>query len=735
MANIRAAHRLAAALACAAAFHACAQATEVAPRPKVALVLSGGGARGLAHIGVLKALRDQRIPVDFVVATSMGAIVGGAYAAGRTPEELEAVLRSVDWELMFSDRPPREDLSFRRKEDDQRLIGKTELGVSREGVVLPRAAFGSQNLEEFLREVSRHAGDVRTLRELPLPFHPVATDLATGEQVLVDAPLVIAMRASMSIPGVFSPTQVAGRLLGDGGLTRNLPVEVARELGAEVIIAVNVGTPLLPRSALSSALGIAQQMINILTEQNVAISIAQLRPGDVLISPDLSGVTFVDFERGEELIARGEAAGRAAAARLAKLAASPAQYALWESHRTRRPAIVQRPVDLVRVIGALRTNPEALKREVRDRTGIEAGGLASVEQLLKAGRILYGLGDFERVDVREQDEAGQRVVVIDVDEKPWGPNYLRFGGQAVSDFRSEGHFSFIVQHTRTWLNSWGAEWRNELQIGDVNRLATSLFQPLAPGSPWFLEGSAEYAKSHADVFANEFRRTDRVTTSTSTALAVLGRRLGNTAVARAGFGHQSYVARPLISENADTTLRDGADFALVGMNLDTLDDTNFPRRGYLLGAAATRYWYDSTSSPVRTYVAEGLLPITWDRFTLLGIGSAGHSSGGRGGFGLGGFLGLSGTPLGAITGPRLEGASLLGYYRMGELPRGYGRGWYAGASLEAWSVGSWRKAASMFLGLDTLIGPLYIGAGHTFGGQSSFYLFLGRPTSRTQRDF
>ena len=735
MANIRAARCLAAALACAAVSCALAQAPDVATRPRVALVLSGGGARGLAHIGVLKALRDQRIPVDFIVATSMGAIVGGAYAAGRTPEELEAVLRTVDWELMFSDRPPREDLSFRRKEDDQRLIGKTELGISREGVVLPRAAFGSQNLEEFLREVSRQAGDVATLRELPLPFHPVATDLATGEQVLVDAPLVTAMRASMSIPGVFSPTQVAGRLLGDGGLTRNLPVELARELGADVVIAVNVGTPLLPRSALSSALGIAQQMINILTEQNVAISIAALRPGDVLISPDLAGVTFLDFERGPELVARGETAGRAAAARLARLAASPAQYALWESSRTRRTAVAQRPVDFVRVTGALRTNPEALRREIRDRTGIEAGKVASVEQLLKAGRILYGLGDFERVDVREQEEGGQRIVVVDVDEKPWGPDYLRFGGQAVSDFRSEGRFSFIVQHTRTWLNSWGAEWRNELQIGDVNRLRTALFQPLAPGSPWFAESFAEYTKSHSDVFATEFRRTDRITTSSTTTAALFGRRLGNTAVARAGFGHQWYVARPLISSGVEATVRDGADFAIVGANLDTLDDANFPRRGYLLSSAATRYWYEATAPATRTYVVEGLLPFTWDRFTLLGIGSAGRSSCGRGGFGLGGFLGLSGTPPGAITGSHVSGASVLGYYRMGELPRGYGRGWYAGASLEAWSVGDWRKAASIFLGLDTVIGPLYVGAGHTFGGQSAFYLFLGRPTNRTQREF
>jgi NTE family protein len=298
----------------------------------------GGGARGLAHIGVLKVLREQRVPVDFIVATSMGAIVGGAYAAGRTPEELESLVTSADWELMFADRPPREYLSFRRKEDDQRLIGKTELGVSRDGIMLPRAAFGSQNLEEFMRLVTRSGGDARPVNELPVPLHAVATDLSTGEQVVLShAPLPLAMRASMSIPGAFSPTELAGRLLGDGGLTRNLPVEVARALGADVVIAVNVGTPLLPRSALNSALGVAQQMVNILTEQNVAISIAALGPQDILISPDLRDVSFLDFERGKDLIARGEAAGRAAQARLAKLVAPPEVYAQWESRRTRQP--------------------------------------------------------------------------------------------------------------------------------------------------------------------------------------------------------------------------------------------------------------------------------------------------------------------------------------------------------------------------------------------------------------
>jgi|SRR5688572_2394008 len=736
---------LAAALVCVVVFHAHAQVPDPVPRPKVALVLSGGGARGLAHIGVLKALREQRVTVDLIVATSMGSIVGGAYASGRTPEELEAFVDSADWELMFSDRPPREDLSFRRKEDDQRLLGKTEFGLSRNGVVLPRGAFGSQNLEEFLRRISHPASDATTLNELPLRFRAVATDLVTGEYVILkDVSLANAMRASMAIPGAFSPTQVEGRLLGDGGLSRNLPIEIARELGAEVIIAVNVGTPLLPRSELSSAFGVAQQMINILTEQNVQASIATLLPNDILISPDLTGVTFLDFERGKELIARGEAAGRAAAAKLARLAVDRDRYAIWELDRTRRPTYHGHRVAEVRVEGTARTNPEALLREMRDRTGIEPGIDVSDEQLVRASRILFGMGDFERVDVRSRIEEGRRVVVVEVDEKAWGPNYLRFGGQAVSDFHGNGRFSLIIQHTQTWINSWGAEWRNEVQIGDVNRLQTNLFQPLAPGSPWFVEGTLEAGRSDFDLFENTFHRTDRLTSSTKTAAAFLGHRVGSIGVARVGFGHQWFTTRPAISSRIAATTKDSANYALVGINLDTLDDTNFPRRGYLLGAATTRHWFDSLSSPVQSYVAETLLPITFDRLTFLGIASAGRSSGERGGFGLGGFLNLSGTPAGAVSGSHFVGGSLLAYYRVGELPRVVGRGWYAGASIEAgnaWfsrsdvSLDDLRKAGSLFVGLDTVVGPLYLGWGHTFGGQSSFYLFLGRPTNRLQRDF
>jgi NTE family protein len=727
------------------AFLALAAAVPLsAAEKKVALVLSGGGARGLAHIGVLKVLREARVPVDFIVATSMGSIVGGAYAAGATPEEMEKLLREADWDQIFSDRAPREYLTFRRKEDDLRLIGRSEFGVKKDGIVLPRGAFGSQNLEEFLRTLSRPASDARTLNDLPILFRAVATDLATGEQVvLADVPLATAMRASMSIPGAFAPTQVEGRLLGDGGLVRNLPVEVARDMGADVIIAVNVGTPLLPKEALNSAFGVAQQMINILTEQNVGISLGLLLPEDVLISPDLAGVSFVDFEKGSDLVERGEAAARKVVDRLRALAWKPEQYAAWELRRTRPPEQFDRPVAEIVVKGTQITNPEAIKREVERRSGIGVGAKVTDAQLIEGARVIHGTGDYETVDMRAHLEEGRRIVSIDVEEKPWGPNYIRFGGRAVSDFETDARFALTVQHTHTWMNSWGAEWRTELTLGDTRRLATSWYQPLGPGSPWFAEGLLQAEKFNVDLFdPASFRRTDRVTNASSTAFGNFGVRLGHSGVLRVGAGYDRYRVSPLIGTTVEGTTRDSAKYVAANIRFDTMDDPNFPRKGHVLEAAASSFYYanDASSDPVQAYQLAALFPVTFGRLTLMGIANAARSLDDRGGFGLGGFLSLSGMPVGSVTGSQAVMFTGLTYYRLDtELPRAVGRHLYAGFSIEAGNAwqrksdvdyGSLRKAGSVFLGLDSIIGPIYIGYGHASGGNSSVYLFYGRPTDQ-----
>src|SRR5687768_4033652 len=213
-----------------------AAATEQA-RPRIGLVLSGGGARGAAHVGVLKVLDEMRIPIDAIAGTSMGAVVGGMYASGMPVPDIEKLLSSVNWEDAFRDRPPREELGFRRKQDDREFLVRYALGLTDKGFVLPRGLVQGQKLEQVLRTASLPVASVQDFDSLPIPFRAVATDLETGEAAILDSgDLVTAMRASMSAPGVFAPAERDGRMLVDGGLVENLPVEIARSMNVDVLI-------------------------------------------------------------------------------------------------------------------------------------------------------------------------------------------------------------------------------------------------------------------------------------------------------------------------------------------------------------------------------------------------------------------------------------------------------------------------------------------------------------------
>ncbi|KKM18782.1 hypothetical protein LCGC14_1662220, partial [marine sediment metagenome] len=234
-------------------------------RPKIGLVLGGGGARGAAHVGVLKVLEEYNVPIDYVVGTSMGSIVGGLYAAGMSPQEMEAIFNLVPWNDLFSDRPPEVLLPFRHKEDNQRLMA-FELGVKDGKIVLPKGFIPGQKLGFLLQKLTLNVADIDNFDELPIPFRAVSADLATGEAVVHDhGSLNEAMRASMSIPGVFTPIEIDGRVLVDGGIVNNVPIEIARQIGADVIIAIDVGTPLSKVEDLKDMLDVTMQMIGILT--------------------------------------------------------------------------------------------------------------------------------------------------------------------------------------------------------------------------------------------------------------------------------------------------------------------------------------------------------------------------------------------------------------------------------------------------------------------------------------
>ena len=716
-------------------------------RPKTCLVLSGGGARGAAHVGVLKVLEELRVPIDCIAGTSMGAIVGAAYASGMSVAELEAQVKALTTEALFNDEPPRNERSMRRKSDDERPYIGPEFGVSvKGGLALPKGAVSGTALEAVLRRLLR-TREAASFDELPIPFRAVATDIATGGLVVFkEGDLAAAIRASMSVPGVMAPVDLDGRLLGDGGLVRNLPVDIARGMGAEVVIAVNLGTPLMRRDQLGSALAVSTQMLNILTEQNVGASLKQLGAKDVLISPMLGEASAGDFSGMAKLLPLGEDAARQVEPRLRALALAPAEYAAWAMLRGMRHPSDQHapsppPLDEIRVTGTQRVNPEAVRASLRTRTG-EPLDQARLDADL---RRLYSWGDFERVSYSlSEEDAGtggqRRVLTLETQEKSWGPDYLRFGLGLQSQFGGSSSFNLLMSLRRTWLNPLGAEWRTDLQLGRDGRLATEWMQPLDTGRHWFLAPQARLTRSPLDLYLGD----ERVATFENETQAVgldLGLNTGSTLEWRAGLdlGRRRYSRT-----TGDASLPASAQVSLgawrLGLRSDSLDNLQFPREGSRLSAEVLGSLPALGADERYTlWRAEGRQAFSAGAHTLSLSASAGGAIGPRElpiheYFRLGGPLQLSGYASGRFTGPEYRFARVLYAGRFLKTP--LLRGAYAGVSLELAQVGAGNSASptsgtaksmGVFTGLDSPLGPLYFGAGFAPGGHRAAYISLGLP--------
>ncbi|WP_051378828.1 patatin-like phospholipase family protein [Derxia gummosa] len=719
-----------------------AQAAADAPeRPRICLVLSGGGARGAAHVGVLKVLEELRVPVDCIAGTSMGAIVGGAYASGTTVAEMEARLGSLTTEALFTDDPPRPERSMRRKADDARMFFGPELGVDVErGLRLPKGVVSGTALEAVLRRLV-HSGGVSRFDRMPIPFRAIATDIESGKMVVFDkGDVPNVMRASMSVPGVVAPVEIDGRELVDGGLVRNLPVDVAREMGADVVIAVNLGTPLMTREQINSVLDVSGQMINILTEQNVRASLAELTPRDVLISPALGGFSAGDFTGAARAVAIGEAAAREQAARLSALALDAGAWAGWRARfaavRASAPSNRAEPVAEVRVEGTERVNPEVLLRAVGTRVGQPFD-----QQVMDADlRRLYGWGDFERVGFKVEPGAAGPVVTYDVSEKSWGPDYLRFGLGLQSDFSTDSSFNLLASYRRTWLNSYGAEWRNDAQLGRHNLLQSEWFQPLDLDRRWFIAPRVEASLRPLVIYMNDTRLFRY---SVSERLAGLDLGVDATPAVQARLGFVTGVQRYTL----DTGQFPGVPRSVAGhvgglrlqLRADTLDNRQFPSSGQAANLtlfSARRALGDETDFN------------RWEAETLSTASVSSHAfslrlrAGGKLGpdplpfasqFRLGGFMNLSAWGPDRFYGAAYETAAITWADRVLEIP--LLRGAWAGMALEAGRMrhapigddSGLRKSLAPFVAVDSPLGPVYFALGFAPGGERAAYITLGLP--------
>jgi NTE family protein len=718
----------------AASGSSCGEPPEVTGRPRIALALAGGGGLGWAHIGVLQVLEEKRIPIDCIAGTSAGSIIGAVYASGKSPAEMEKEVTTADWSAVFRDAPSREGQSLDRKLQDLRGLWDLELGVGKGGIKVPAGVFAGQEVNAFLRRLTLGAVGARSFDELAVPYRAIATDLQTGAMVELDrGDLAAAIRASMAVPGVFTPEKIDGRLLVDGGLKRNLPIETVREMGADVIIAVDLGTSEVSQEQLNNPFAVGMQMINIMINQNVADSKATLREEDVLISPNVRKFSSADFSKGRELIPLGRAAALAQAGKLERYALSPDAYAALRSAQLARLGRAF-SVDRVEVdtSGLRHVNPKAVER--RFETAV-----VDDKRIAEDTAALLGSRDFERIDYRFRElEDGGRALVIAPQEKPWGPGYLRFGLRLATDFKEEVGFDILGSYRRRWLNSLGGEWRADASLGQTTALRNELYQPIMVGRGLFVAPSFDVGRRFANLFSGN-DAVARYEIENLTARVDLGWTFGQWGEVRVGpyYGAISFepsIAVPFAPSDNVTVGGIGADFVT-----DRLDSVSFPTSGYY-GLLSYRDSMEALGAETeyRRLGGGGAAAFSAGRHTLrLGLKGGDTLQGtlpAYNMFALGGLFNLSGYQINQLAGQSYALGSLLYYYRLALAPLLL-RGLYVGGSLEAgnmWTRLDGTKAeglltsGSVFIGADSAFGPFYLAYGRAFDDQlDTVYLYFG----------
>jgi NTE family protein len=710
-------------------------AQESGTHPKVGLVLSGGGARGAAHVGVLRVMEEMHIPIHCIVGTSMGSIVGGLYSSGVSVADLEQIAVKTDWDGLFSDKIPRQVVNYRHKTDWPNYI--TSLNIDFEkGIDIPQGLIEGKRLDLMLRSLTLNAP--KDFNDFPIPYRAIASDIETGDFVVLSkGDLARSLRASMAIPGAFAPVEIDGKLLVDGGVANNLAVDVAKQMGADVVIAVNIGTPLSTRKDLDSFLGIIDQITNILTNKNVEARLKILGPADTLLTPEMGSVTTASFEKMGEAIEIGDKTARDSRAALDRYAVSADEYQAIRSDQLKK----------ARPLGAI----EFVKM---DQESVMGSGILLNLITKRADTVLnknvmaynifelYKRGDFEDIDFAVIEENGKQGLLIKTKKRERSEHVVELGLELLGSFQKDTGFRAVARYTASNLNNLGAEWKNELFMGQTSKLFTEFYQPLNP-YPWhfFIAPSFTYENVPVDLYRDytddnafasyRFQHVDGAFD--------LGLQMGEYGETRFGYvkGKTSSSLETGISVLPDEEYYTGA--YKVALRIDQLDSPFFPTRGGLLSA---KYLYgrenlgdDENLESIETTIIK---PFTYDVHTIILRGTwdtnfDSTNSLGKGFF-LGGLFNLSGLSRDQVYGNTAVLGEIIYCARVMKLSPLIGQYLYAGASFEtgnAWlkrsdiSTNDLIYAGSLFLGMDSNIGPIYWGFGYAEGGMSALYFSLG----------
>jgi NTE family protein len=719
---------------CCATTAASAQASQ----PKTCLVLGGGGARGAAHIGVLKVLERERIPIDCITGTSMGAIVGGLYAAGYKADEIEAVLAGIDWKDMFNDDPPREELPMRRKEDELRFLGGIELGLRDGKIALPRGVIQGQKLQLLLRRLLLSTLRTQSFDDLPIPFRSVATDIGSGEKVVfARGDLPMAIRASMSVPAAFAPIRYQGHLLVDGGIVDNVPIEEARKLGGTRLIVVNVGQPLAAEDQLKSPFSIANQMLTAMMKRLTDEQLHTLGGNDVLLVPQLGDLDSAAFDRAPQAVVFGEQAAEKELAQLRRFSVNADDYAQFTAHHR------QRAFDppLIAFLDVL-TNRSRTAGYVEQRLSDVVGKPFDPKALEREIGSAYGEGSYERITYDLVQKDGQTGLSVQPIDKGWGPNFLRMGLRLADNFAGRNSYQLFTEANFTGLNSLGGESRNRVQLGEVTELYSEFLQPWGETGNFYTAPYLQYKAYNFPINAGQnidiaqYRRARTLgafefgyTPSSQWQLSA-ALEYGNDGA------HLRVGSTDLLPKDASAKFGG----VLARAIYDDLDHSAFPTRGTRLDLS-----YETLLTELGSTDATRIFRGRWDTALSYGVNrwlfGASLSSASGNGSGtqiaafspLGGLGNLSGYTENQLFDSQTALVRAVYYRRLTDATSLFSVPVYLGGSLEAGGLWANRRdigsnligAGSLFLGIDTFLGPIFLGYGYAQGGHNAAYLTFG----------
>jgi NTE family protein len=712
-----------------------AEAPHVAGRPRVGLVLAGGGAKGGAHVGVLKVLEELHVPVDCIAGTSMGALIGGGYAAGIPADELEKFLVSIDWKRVVGSQGRRDLEPIEQKRSGPTYSNEFEFGITPNGISAPPGLVNTSNVEDLLRVYVARARLETDFNKLPIPFRAVATDMVSSTMVVLDkGDLATAMRASMAIPGAFAPVVMDKMILSDGGLVRNIPIDIARGLCADQVIVVNLVEPEADPLKLQSATQLLARSMDVMIIANEELQLASMRPGDVRIDVIMGDIGTADFERVPDTVPLGVAAARKMAGALSKFSVPEAQYVAWRTGVTQSQAMDGKLAG-VRYEGLERVNPDYLI----SRQKVKAGDPVDIVTISEEAQRISALTDFESVSYRLDGDRETPTLTWLPHEKKWGPNYLRLDLGAYASREGDQAFSLYARHLRTWVNSLGAQWSNELQFGIETLLASSFNQPLDTAHRFFVEPRLAFSRSIEDIFVDE-ERVGRYEYKDLVGQLDLGMNIGRYGQLRAGYVYDERevdvdIGSPIlpVGEPLDAGMRFSAEF-------DSRDTTFSPTRGL---AMALEYTESDTSLGgdrdwERAEMGIGIaVPLRRDVLwlTVAGGSDLGSDLPGDRTFSVGGPDSFPGFEQGELRAGSYWVANTSYLWKVKDLLSIRNLAFYMGLGLTGGQVfdridgGEEGElyAASVFFTGRTLFGPLTLGVASTSTDSWSLWLSVGRP--------